>query len=141
MREVIKWPIRVWLLFLSLILAVALSVGVVLSDISLIIFTSSLLAITVLFSRNSRLIISASRELLIVGGARIEKKFIREIIPLDEVNMKYERGAGINPRAFLAIRFWVKGGMKVILDDARDPTPYWLVSTKRADEIKTQLDL
>jgi hypothetical protein len=141
MREVIKWPIRVWLLFLSLILAVVLSVGVVLSDVALILFTTTLLVITLLFSWNSRLIISASGELLIVGGAKIERKFIREIIPLNEVKMKYERGAGINPRAFLAIRFWVKGGMKVLLDDPRDPTPYWLVSTKRANEIKTQLNL
>lgn len=139
MREVINWPIRVWMLFLSLILSVVLAVGVVLSDVALIIFTSSLLVITVLFSRNSRLIISASGELLVVGRAKIERRFIRDIIPLDEVNMKYERGAGINPRAFLAIRFWIKGGMKVVLDDPRDPTPYWLVSTNRALEFKKKL--
>ena len=141
MREVIKWPIRVWLLFLSLILAVVLSVGVVLSDVALIIFTSTLLGITTLFSWKSRLIISTSGELLVVGRARIERKFIREIIPLNEAEMRHERGAGINPRAFLAIRFWVKGGMKIVLKDPRDPTPYWLVSTYRAREVKTQLAL
>ena len=53
--------------------------------------------------------------------------------------MKHERGPGLNPRAFLAIRFWIKGGIKVTLNDARDPTPYWLVSTKKAEEIKSAL--
>ncbi len=139
MREVIKWPLRVWLLFLSLNLAVIVSVGVILSNTAFIIFTVALLGLTALFSWSSRLIVSASGELLIVGKARIERKFIKEIIALDEAAMKYERGAGINPRAFLAIRFWIKGGMKVILEDPRDPTPYWLVSTKRALEFKKEL--
>lgn len=141
MREVIKWPIRVWLLFLSLTLAVIVSIGVVLSDFALLILSGALLGVITLFSWSSRLIISSSEDLLIVGSARIEKSFIKEIIPLDEVAMKYERGAGINPRAFLAIRFWVKGGMKVILNDPRDPTPYWLVSTNRAQDFKTNLAL
>ena len=37
MREVIIWPLRVWLLVFSLGLAIVISIGVVLSDVLLLI--------------------------------------------------------------------------------------------------------
>jgi hypothetical protein len=140
MREVIKWPIRVWLIFIALNVAIIISIGVVLSDTALIIFTAALSSMTLIFSITSRIVLTASKELLTVGGANIESRFIKEVVVLDETSMKYERGAGLNPRAFLAIRFWVKTGAKIILEDQRDPTPYWLVSTRRPEEIKSLLE-
>jgi hypothetical protein len=50
--------------------------------------------------------------------------------------MRYLRGPGINPLAFLALRFWVKGGIKITLKDPKDPTPYWLVSTKNPEKLR-----
>jgi hypothetical protein len=98
------------------------------------------MALTLFFSFTSRLRLIASSKALIVGKAEIESRYIKQLVPLTEEEMKYERGAGLDPRAYLAIRFWVNGGMKVILDDPRDPTPYWLVSSRRASEFKTFLN-
>ena len=139
MREVISWPIRVWLLFALLNLSIIISVSVVLSNAMILLFGACLIAATIAFSRTSRLILTVSDHDLSVGGARIESKFIREILALDEIAMKYERGAGLNPRAFLALRFWVRTGVKIILNDPQDPTPYWLVSTRRANDLKAKL--
>jgi len=139
MREVISWPIRVWLLFIFLIGAILISVGVALSDVVLALLALALFSLTLFFSFSSRLYLIASSQFLSVGKAGIETRFIKEVIPLNESEMKYERGSGLDPRAYLALRFWVKGGMKVLLDDPRDPTPYWLASTRRADEFKKYL--
>ncbi len=139
MREVISWPIRVWLLFIFLNGAILISVGVALSNAVLALLALALFSLTLFFSFSSRLYLIASSQFLSVGKAGIETRFIKEVIPLNESEMKYERGSGLNPRAYLALRFWVKGGMKVLLDDSRDPTPYWLASTKRADEFKKYL--
>ena len=39
------------------------------------------------------------------------------------------------PRAFLVIRGWVDPVVRVTLDDPNDPTPYWLISTRRPEEL------
>lgn len=139
MREVINWSIRVWLLFIFLNGAILVSVGVALSDSVLALLAFALFALTLFFSFSSRLQLIASSQFLSVGKAGIETRFIKEVIPLNESEMKYERGSGLDPRAYLALKFWVKGGMKVLLDDPRDPTPYWLASTRQADEFKKYL--
>ena len=139
MREVISWPIRVWLVLFSLGLAILISIGVVLSDSMLALaFFLTLIAI-LFFGYKSRLVIVANKENLQVGRAKIENKYIESVEILDVKAMKFERGPGINPRAFLAIRFWVRGGVKLTLNDKRDPTPYWLVSTNKAEELRAVL--
>ncbi len=139
MREVINWPIRVWLLFALLNLSVLVAVGVVLSNIALLILGLILAAASIAFSISSRLVLMVSDGCVSVGRAQIEKKYIKEVLILDEAAMAYERGAGLNPRAFLALRFWVKTGLKIMLNDPLDPTPYWLVSTRSAQELKDKL--
>lgn len=139
MREVIKWSIRVWLIFVFLNAAIIISVGVALSNSALALLALALFALTLFFSFSSSLQLIASSQSLRIGKAEIEARFIKEVIPLNESEMKYERGYGLNPRAYLALRFWVKDGMKILLDDPRDPTPYWLVSSRRANEFKKYL--
>jgi hypothetical protein len=139
MREVINWSIRVWLLFIFMNVAIIISVGVALSDSALALLALALFALTLFFSFSSRLFLKASTQSLCVGKAEIEARLIKEVVLLNEADMKFERGPGLDPRAYLALRFWVKGGMKILLDDPRDPTPYWLVSSRRADEFKSYL--
>ncbi len=139
MREVIVWPFRVWLVAISLGLAILISVGVVLSDAELLFALILTLLAILIVGYQSRLIIEANQDFLKVGRANIESKFIGKVEILDEAAMKHERGAGLNPSAFLAIRFWVKGGAKIYLNDRRDPTPYWLVSTRHPEKISAAL--
>jgi hypothetical protein len=53
--------------------------------------------------------------------------------------MRNERGILLNPKAFLALRFWIKTGVKIYLSDDRDPTPYWLISSRKGNLIKDTL--
>jgi hypothetical protein len=139
MREVINWPLRVWLLFVLLNLSIIVAVGVALSNTVLLILGLTLATATLALSISSRLTLIVSDGFLSVGRAQIENKYIKEVYILDESAMAYERGAGLNPRAFLALRFWVKTGVKILLNDPLDPTPYWLVSTRRAQELKEKI--
>jgi hypothetical protein len=139
MREVINWPLRVWLLFVLLNLSIIVAVGVALSNTVLLILGLTLAAATLALSISSRLTLIVSDGFLSVGRAQIENKYIKEVYILDESAMAYERGAGLNPRAFLALRFWVKTGVKILLNDPLDPTPYWLISTRRARELKEKI--
>ncbi|NKS90040.1 DUF3093 family protein [Rhodococcus hoagii] len=48
------------------------------------------------------------------------------------------RRAGPSARsgAFVTNRSWVKQTALIVLDDPEDPTPYWLVSTRRPAELR-----
>lgn len=83
--------------------------------------------------------ITVRNGVLSVGKARIETSYIREVTTLSKEEMALERTTRINPAAHLALKFWVNTGVKITLNDSRDPTPYWLVSTKNGEKLATAI--
>lgn len=65
------------------------------------------------------------------GRAHIERSFITDVEPLGKQAAFQARGPQLDARAFLMIRPWVKQAVRVHIDDPADPTPYWVVSTRR----------
>ncbi|GAA1816322.1 DUF3093 domain-containing protein [Agromyces neolithicus] len=74
------------------------------------------------------------------GRAEIALEDVGEAIPADEEQARIERGTGLDARAFLVIRGWIKPVVRVPVDDAADPTPYWLVSTRRPEELAAAIN-
>ena len=70
-----------------------------------------------------------------VDRAHIELKYLSNPIVLTEAEFLLERTRNFNPAAYPALIFWVSRGIKVQVNDPRDPTPYWLISTKRGEEL------
>lgn len=50
-------------------------------------------------------------------------------------------GRQLDPAAFVQHRPWVGPMVLVVLDDPDDPTPYWLISTRRPKRLLEALDL
>ena len=48
-------------------------------------------------------------------------------------------GRQLDPLAFVQHRTWVKQMVLIVLDDPDDPTPYWLVSSTRPEELVAAL--
>jgi len=94
-----------------------------------------LLLLSGFFYQFTKLKIEVTSDVIKVGRANIAKTFLGDIEILKDDQMKHLRGPGINPSAFLALRFWVRGGVKINIADPRDPTPYWLVSTKDPEKV------
>ena len=46
-----------------------------------------------------------------------------------------ERGPRLDARAYLVIRGWVRDVVRVPIEDPQDPTPYWLLSSRRPNDI------
>jgi len=88
----------------------------------------------------SRLIIEVKDGKLFVAGAKIEKKYIGEVSALNSSEMKRLRGRDANAIAFTEVRFWVKGGVKIDVNDANDPVPYWLVSSKHTEKLVSAIN-
>jgi hypothetical protein len=67
------------------------------------------------------------------GRARIPGQFVGEAVPLDAGETRRVAGRDADVRAYLLLRPYLKRSVQVTLVDDRDPTPYWLVSTRDPD--------
>jgi hypothetical protein len=138
-REVMRPPL--WLLafiyfmFLSLIVAVWAALGTGSAIFAGVILTILLLVIAVM----GRSEILVDEEELRIQDAHINRRFIGNVKVLNAAEMKLIRTRDADPAAYLAIKFWVTTGVRITLNDQRDPTPYWLVSCKKAEELKNTL--
>jgi hypothetical protein len=74
-----------------------------------------------------------------IKRAHIPLQYLGEIEIVPKSEFGFERTRGADPAAFFAITFWISEGIKVRVNDHRDPTPYWLISTKRATELAAAL--
>lgn len=83
--------------------------------------------------------ISVTEQSLSVGRASIERQFLGEVTGHRAENARYERGRGLHGLAFMCFRGWVDPVVKVIINDPRDETPYWLFSTRRPEELVAAL--
>lgn len=66
-----------------------------------------------------------------VGAARIVLSDIGTAIPLDRAEYRRRLGTGADARAHLVTRPYLDHGVLIEITDDRDPTPYWLVSSRR----------
>ncbi len=79
--------------------------------------------------------IEVSTSELRAGRARLPRDVIARIDSASGADAVAERGVRLDARAWLLVRGWVHDVVRVELDDADDPTPYWLLSTRRPAEL------
>jgi Protein of unknown function (DUF3093) len=75
-----------------------------------------------------------------VGRAHIEKIYLGAATIVPKRDFLVARTRGADPAAYFALVFWVSEGVKIEIKDARDLTPYWLISTKRGKELIAALE-
>ena len=76
---------------------------------------------------------------LIAGGARIPRTMIGEVTFYREPEATLERGQRLDARAWLLIRGWISPVVNIENLDPKDPTPYWLVSSRHPDQLDAAL--
>ncbi|MGR2751585.1 DUF3093 domain-containing protein [Agromyces arachidis] len=69
------------------------------------------------------------------GRAEVPLTLVGEPVPAIGDAARVERGTGLDARAFLVIRGWIRDVVRVPIEDAADPAPYWLVSTRHPNEL------
>lgn len=74
------------------------------------------------------------------GGAFLEAWHIGEVTPLDAEQTRLWLGPRADARAFLAHRGWIPTSVRVEVRDESDPTPYWLISSRRGDDMAAALN-
>jgi hypothetical protein len=69
------------------------------------------------------------------GRAHVPARLLGEVTELSAERMRAELGPGLDLRAYVCLRSWARTGVRVELQDPADPTPYWLVSTRRPEHL------
>ena len=134
-REVIRAPL--WLLavvyffMLSLVISIWSALGDNAALIALLLVTGALVWMYFATALN----IEVNEKELRVGKAHIALGFIGDCINLDNEGIKRVRTRDADPQAFLAIRFWATKGIQITINDSRDSTPYWLISSNAGAEL------
>ena len=73
------------------------------------------------------------------GRARIEHRFVGGVQAFEGTDATAQRGVELDARAWLLLRGWITGVVRVGIVDPEDPTPYWLVSSRRPAELARAL--
>jgi hypothetical protein len=138
-REVIAPPIWllafIYFLFTSISISIWAALGNTPALWSQMILTIALVAIAL----RSRMVIEVDEKELRINNAHIELKYLGDVTILDTDSMRLVRGRDADPAAFLAMRFWTSRGVLVRVNDKRDTTPYWLITSKRGDQLAAAL--
>jgi hypothetical protein len=80
-------------------------------------------------------VVRITNQELVAGRARVPIELIGEVTGYTGEEATLERGQRLDARAWLLIRGWVAPVVRVELADPTDPTPYWIVSTRRPNEV------
>lgn len=85
------------------------------------------------------LVVHAGPDGFHVGNAHLTPEFTGEVTVLDGPAFRAILGPDADARAFLRTRSYVTGGVRVEVNDPRDPVPYWLVSSRRPESVAAAL--
>jgi hypothetical protein len=84
-------------------------------------------------------VIEVSDGTLRAGRARIPADLLGEPEPLDKDGWSVAMSVGFEPLAFHLTRGWVHTGVRVPVLDEADPTPAWVLSTRRPEDLALAL--
>ena len=134
-REVIRAPL--WLLVITyfFMLTLVISIWSALGDNAALIALAAVTTAIAWIYYATALTIEVDDKELRVGTAHIQRSFIGQCVNLDAHAIRQARTRDADPQAFLAIRFWASKGIKIAINDERDTTPYWLISSNHGSEL------
>lgn len=84
-------------------------------------------------------VVSVDHGVLRAGRARIDLQHLDGVEVLDRAAMRRWHGPDADARAWLVHRTYVAGGVRATVSDPSDPTPYWLLSSRRPDDLARAL--
>ena len=116
-----------WLTFLPIDLVLGTTLGIGLT----------VLVIILMIAKSARIKVSDSS--LVVANASIERRFISAVEAIAAEDGFAARGRDLDPRAWIHFQGSVKTLVRVTIEDPEDPTPYWLFSTRNPVELRKAL--
>ena len=138
-KEVIRPPLWLLAFIYFLLLSLVIAIWAAFDNQSAFIAWIAATLGVVIIALSARSEITLDENELRIGRAHIEVKYLESVELLTKDGMRLLRTRDADPAAYLAITFWISTGVKITLQDERDSTPYWLVSSRKAEELTRTL--
>lgn len=84
-------------------------------------------------------VIQVGSSFLKVGRAKIPRYLLGKIEEIAKNQIFSERGPNLNPAAYKVFQGTVKTALKIYVNDPNDPTPYWIISTRKPTQLANAL--
>ena len=84
-------------------------------------------------------VIKVGKTTLTVGKASIPRTLLGKIDVIEKDQIFLERGPRLDPAAYKVFQGTVKTALKIAIKDSDDPTPYWMISTRKPAQLATVL--
>lgn len=81
-------------------------------------------------------VIRVNGNVLSAGAAHIDVASLGDVETLNREALRYAIGQGTDVRNFLVIRGYIHSGVRVAVTDANDPTPHWIITTRKPEQLK-----
>jgi Protein of unknown function (DUF3093) len=138
-RERLTVPIMWWVLASLFALSVLLAVGAYLGPVWGIGTALATIMVAAAIFISAAVVISIDAREIRIGRASIEHAYIASSQALAAEEARQRAGVGADARAHLVLRPYVRTAVEITLDDPDDPVPYWLVSTRRPQQLAEAL--
>ncbi|MDT7550648.1 MAG: hypothetical protein QOE84_3042 [Actinomycetota bacterium] len=137
-RWIVPWFWWPWALGLAVLVSAELHGGA--PGTRAVLPYAVLLPLTVLLlALGSRGRIELRDGVLHVPGARIPVVHLDHGVVLDRQAFRQQTGPMADPRAFVVSRPWLHTAVRLMVADSEDPTPYWVVGTRRPAQLLAAL--
>lgn len=84
-------------------------------------------------------VVEVTETVVMAGRARLPLAVVGGVEQLDPGLARTALGTGLDARAYVFTRPWIRTAVRIRVTDPLDPTPYWLVSTRRPGALAAAL--
>lgn len=139
-RERLSVPVRWWLIAALAVLTLWLITAVPAGEVAglAVAGVSAALLIT-LFLRYGGAVVQVDPQKLQAGRATIDRAHLGKVEPLTGEDARHAFGRDCDPAAYLVLRSYVPGAVRVEITDPHDPAPYWLIATRNPEQLAAAL--
>ena len=130
-----KGLIAAYLLTFPMVLLAAAPFGWTLALVLASVVTASIITISIVVAP----LVVVDDVRLMAGRIAIPREVLKDPVVVRGESLRLELGPNLNALAQRVIKGEVKSAIKIPVDDAADPTPYLLISTRRPEELRSAL--
>lgn len=138
-REKLTPPIWGWIALFGFCLMLAVSVSAVFGDLIAALVFILLVFVFIFLGYKFSPVIKVDSEFIYANKAKLPLAIINKATPLSISETAKIRGINADPKCFSATSPLINTSIRIDFDDKDDPHTYWLLSTRKPEELSRVL--
>lgn len=131
---------RWWIIATAAVLTIWLITAVPAGDLAgFVVAGVAAVLLAVLFLRYGGAVVEVDADRLRAGRATIDRGYLGKVEALTGEDVRNAFGRDCDPAAYLVLRSYTRGAVRVEVTDTDDPAPYWLIATRHPEQLAAAL--